>query len=84
MKLAQVALLFDSQSHRFWKSHAHVVSRQTPSILPCDLIYIILRCVPSLSYLHLYEPEPAPYDCAQQYDPWQQPDLDEPKHFGDY
>ena len=84
MKLNQMSALSDSSTHYFWKAHAWVVSRRTPSSLPPDLIYIILRYVPTWAFLNIYEPEPLPYDVELQYDPWQQPDLDEPRAFGDY
>ena len=83
MHLTQMTSILDSESHYFWKSHAVVVSRQTPSVLPPDLIFIILRYVPSWPYLDLYDPEPTP-DCELQFNPWQHTDLDEPRAFGDY
>ena len=83
MKLRQMSALLDSTSHYFWRAHAYVVSRQTPSVLPPDLIFIILRYVPSWPYLDLYDPEPTP-DCELQFDPWQHTDIDEPRAFGDY
>ena len=43
MKLKLMSSLLDSTVHHFWKARAHVVSRTTPSVLPCDVIYIILR-----------------------------------------
>ena len=85
MKLKQMAALLYSTTHHFWKAHAHAVSLTTPSILPCDLIYIILRFVPSWQYLNLYgRPDPPVYDCEKVYDPWSYADLDEPRDFGDY
>ena len=85
MKLKYMSALLDSTVHHFWKAHAHVVSRTTPSVLPCDLLYIILRFVPSWQYLNLYgRPDPPVYNCEIVHDPWQQPDLDEPRAFGDY
>ena len=84
MHLTQMTSILDSESHYFWKSHAVVVSRQTPSVLPCEVVYIILRYVPTWAYANLYDPGPPPYDCAMQFDPWSYPDLDKPKSFGDY
>ncbi len=84
MILGQMSALFDSISHRYWKTHASELSRELPSMLPSDLVYIILRYVPSWRYLNLYDPDVAFYDCELQFDPWQRPDLDEPKPFGDY
>ena len=81
MKIATAAL--DTQSHYFWKAHADVLSRTTPSVLPCDLVYLILRFVPTWTYCNAYDPEDES-DCESQYDPWQRPDLDEPRAFGDY
>ena len=51
MKLKLMSALLDSTTHHFWKAYAHVVSRNTPSVLPCDVVYIILRYVPSWQYL---------------------------------
>lgn len=84
MKLKHMSSMSDSSTHYYWRAHAWVVSRRTRSVLPPDLLYMILRYVPTWSYFNIYEkPEPV-YDCALQYDPWQQPDLDEPRAFGDY
>ena len=83
MKFSTAAL--DSQSHFFWKAHADVLSRTVPSVLPRDLIYTILRFVPTWTYCNAYDPpDYYEFDCESQYDPWQQPDLDEPRAFGDY
>ena len=85
MKLKQMAALLDSTTHHFWKAHAHAVALTTPSILPCDLIYLILRFVPSWQYLNLYgEPDPPIYNCEIVHDAWSFADLDEPRAFGDY
>ena len=85
MKVPQVSALSDSATHYYWRAHAWVISRRTHSVLPADLIYVVLRFVPTWSYFNIYEtPEAVTYDCALQYSPWQQPDLDEPRAFGDY
>ena len=61
------------------------MSQNIPSPLPTDLIYLILRLVPTYSYLNVYaDPAPAAFDCERQHDPWSFPDLDAPRAFGDY
>ena len=61
------------------------MSQTIPSPLPTDLIFLILRLVPTYSYLNVYaDPEPAEFDCERQHDPWSFPDLDAPRAFGDY
>ena len=84
MILGQMSALFDSISHRYWKTHASELSRELPSMLPSDLVYIILRYVPSWQYLNQYDPDESFYDCELQFDPWQHTDIDEPRAFGDY
>ena len=71
----------ESQHHHYWRAHAFCMSQNIPSPLPTDLVYLILRLVPTYSYMNVYaDPEP----CELQHDPWSFPDLDEPKAFGDY
>ena len=59
--------------------------KQIPSPLPSDVLYMILRLVPTYSYMSVYaDPEPPEFNCEWVHDPWQFPDLDDPHAFGDY
>ena len=85
MRLRYLRSLEESQHHHYWRAHAFCMSQTIPSCLPSDLIYLILRLVPTYSYMNVYaDPEPAEFDCERQHDPWAFPDLDKPKAFGDY
>ena len=74
----------EGQHHFYWRAHAYCMSRQLMSPLPSDILYLILRLVPSFSYMSVYSPEPPQYDCEEVYDCWSFPDLDQPRAFGDY
>ena len=83
MRLDFMRCLEENQHHYYWRSHAYCISKTYPSPLPADIVYLILRLVPTFSYLHAYRDE-VPFDCELQHDPWGFPDIDAPKAFGDY
>ena len=86
MILKQVASFERNQFHYYWKAHAYCMSKTMSSPLPCDLVYLILRLVPTYGYLNLYDMrEPlVEFNCEHRHDPWSYSDLDAPKAFGDY
>jgi hypothetical protein len=75
-----------NQFHHYWKAHAYCMSKSTPSPLPSEILFLILRLVPTTTYLNLYDMrEPLmEFDCENRHDPWSYSDLDAPKAFGDY
>ena len=85
MRLKYLQSLEEGQHHYYWRAHAYCMSKQIPSPLPSDVLYMILRLVPTYSYMSVYaDPEPPEFNCEWVHDPWQFPDLDEPHAFGDY
>ena len=85
MRLKYLRSLEEGQQHYYWSAHAYCMSKLIPSPLPSDLLYLILRLVPTYSYLSVYaDPEPPEFNCECVHDPWSFTDLDEPRAFGDY
>ena len=84
MILKTIESLEQNEYHHSWRAHAYVMSKSIPSSLPPDLVYLILRLVPTWSYLNLYDAREPLVDCEQRHSPWCSPDLDAPKAFGDY
>jgi hypothetical protein len=75
----------DFTGHHYWTAHAYCMSKMLSSPLPTDIVFIILRMVPTLSYLRAYsEPDPPLFDCERCYDACSFSDLNEPKAYGDY
>ena len=86
MMLKTLHSLEQNQFHHYWEAHAYCISKSTPSPLPCEILFLILRLVPTTTYLDLYDMrEPLmEFDCENRHDPWSYSDLDAPKAFGDY
>ena len=75
----------DFAGHYYWKAHAHCLSRMLLSPLPSDILYIILRMVPSVSYLTAYAiPDPPLFDCERCFEDASFSDLHAPKPYGFY
>ena len=85
MRLKYLRSLEEGQQHFYWRAHAYCMSKQIAGPLPSDVLYMILRLVPTYSYLSVYaDLEPPEFNCECVHDPWSFTDLDEPRAFGDY
>ena len=75
----------DFTGHHYWTAHAYCMSKMLASPLPSDIVFIILRMVPTLSYLRAYsESDPPLFDCERCYAACSFSDLSAPKAYGDY
>ena len=75
----------DFAGYYYWPSHALSLSLLLDSPLPSEIVYIILRMVPTWSYLSAYSsPDPPLFDCERRYDDYSFPDIHAPKPYGCY
>ena len=75
----------DFSGHYYWPAHALHLSLMLASPLPSEIVFIILRMVPSLTYLSVYSiPDPPLFDCEQRFDNYSYADLHAPKPYGSY
>ena len=75
----------DFAGHYYWPAHALSMSLMLASPLPTDILYIILRMVPSLAYLDAYcSPDSPLFDSERCYDDCSFSDLHAPRPYGHY